>query len=392
MIAKMRDVLPRAEFGPLARGVLAVLLVSVAAGCGGSDGTPGTMTTSSTTISSTPVAVWTLPAIRHVFTIILENENYNQTFGANSPATYLSQQLTPQGTLLQNYYAIGHESLGNYVALVSGQAPNLATQSDCAVFLDFSPAMPQIDSNGQAIGQGCVYPAEIQTIAGQLAAANFAWRGYMEDMPAACTHPALNTADTTQTASAKSQYANHHNPFIYFHAILDSPVCAQNVVPLQRLTTDLEQVSSTPNFVFITPNLCHDGHDTPCADGEPGGLVSADSFLRLWVPQILASSAYQQDGMLVVLVDEAASDSSACCNEQSGPNVSQPGGNGPGGGRIGALVLSKFAVAGAVVSTAYNHYSFLRTVEDLFGLGYLGFAGQSGLASFGADVFPAGMN
>ena len=60
---------------------------------------------------------------------------------------------------------------------------------------------------------------------------------------------------------------------------------------------------------------------------------------------------------------------------------------GPGGGRVGAVVLSRFVRAGTVITTPYNHYSLLRTIEDLFGLDHLGFAGQSGLDSFGLDVF-----
>jgi hypothetical protein len=94
--------------------------------------------------------------------------------------------------------------------------------------------------------------------------------------------------------------------------------------------------------------------------------------------------------MLIVTFDEAESGSStACCNEPTGPNTPSPGINGPGGGRIGAVVLSPFVQGGSVNKTDYNHYSFLRSVEDLFGLDHLGYAGQTGLASFGDDVFNA---
>ena len=54
---------------------------------------------------------------------------------------------------------------------------------------------------------------------------------------------------------------------------------------------------------------------------------------------------------------------------------------------VGAVVLSKFVRAGTVVTTPYNHYSLLRTIEDLFGLDRLGFAAQPGEGSFGLDVF-----
>src|ERR1700736_3135388 len=91
------------------------------------------------------------PPIRHVFTIVLENKGYAETFGPNSPAPYLSKQLTAQGELLTNYYAIGHNSLDNYIALVSGQAPNIITQSDCQIYQDFVPGSNvQVDLNGQA--------------------------------------------------------------------------------------------------------------------------------------------------------------------------------------------------------------------------------------------------
>src|SRR5260370_30400018 len=80
------------------------------------------------------------PPIRHVFTIVLENKSYAETFGPNSAAPYLSQQLTAQGELLTNYYGIGHNSLPNYIALVSGQAPNVITQIDHQIYHEFIPS------------------------------------------------------------------------------------------------------------------------------------------------------------------------------------------------------------------------------------------------------------
>jgi hypothetical protein len=63
--------------------------------------------------------------------------------------------------------------------------------------------------------------------------------------------------------------------------------------------------------------------------------------------------------------------------------------NGPGGGRTGAVLLSRFIKPGTVSKVPYNHYSLLRSVEDVFGLPHLGYAGRAGLASFGRDVFTA---
>jgi hypothetical protein len=90
----------------------------------------------------------------------------------------------------------------------------------------------------------------------------------------------------------------------------------------------------------------------------------------------------------MIIFDEAgASDASACCNEQSGPNVALPGRTGPGGGRTGAVFLSPFVRGGTISDVPYNHYSMLKSVEDIFRLRYLGYAAQPGLASFGADIF-----
>lgn len=333
-----------------------------------------------------------------MFVVILENENFGNSFGANSPAPYLAQTLPAFGALLPNYYGTGHESNDNYISMISGQGPNILNQSDCQVFADFQGTPPLGQADGQAIGQGCVFPTTVPSLPDQLVAKHLRWRAYMEDMgntptreATTCGHPGLNTQDQTQTATAADQYATRHDPFVYFHSVIDSPVyCSLHVVNLSALDADLANPLSTPNFVFITPNLCHDGHDSPCVNGEPGGLVSANSFLETLVPKILSSAAFQQDGLLIVTFDESSgpqSDASACCGEGPGANTPLPGIVGLGGGVVGAVLVSPFIKPGTVSTTSYNHYSMLRSVEDLFGLSYLGYAGASGQASFGADVY-----
>jgi phosphatidylinositol-3-phosphatase len=328
--------------------------------------------------------------------ITLENENAATTFGAGSAAPYLAQTLTAQGAYVPGYYGIGHKSLDNYIAMISGQSPTTVTQADCPVFLDVAPGTGT--ANGQVLGQGCVYPGAVPTVAGQLQAKGLSWKGYMEDMGnnpvrdhgTACAHPAIGMPDTTQQATATDQYAMRHNPFVYFHSIIDNATnCQAHDVPLTGLANDLKSVEATPNLSFITPNLCHDGHDATCADGSPGGLAAADAFLRHWVPVITASPAYRRSGLLVIAFDKAASDSTACCGEPSGPNTPAPGGSsgGPGGGRTGAVLLSPFIAPGTVSSQNYNHYSLLRSIEDMFGLGHLGYAASAGLLPFGPDIF-----
>jgi hypothetical protein len=321
-----------------------------------------------------------------VFVINLENEDYDSTWGAASPARYLNGTLVPQGKLLTQYHAIGHASLDNYIAEISGQSPNPATQGDCLVYTQF--ISKGIGPYGQALGSGCVYPRTIGTIADQLSVAGKSWRAYMEDMGAPCRHPGLGHDDDTLVPRPGDMYATRHNPFVYFHSLTDSPACDANVVDLMNLDVDLETIETTPAFAFITPNVCHDGHDKPCIDGEPGGLVSADQFLSQLVPKILGSPAFKADGLLIITVDEAEiTNAAACCNTPPSPNTDNPGLSGPGGGRVGALLVSSRVRAGTIDSRPYNHYSLLCSIEDIFGLQHLGFAGAPGVGCFGRDVY-----
>ena len=373
----------------------------------------------------TTAAAEALPKPKHVFIILFENEGYDITFGTKSPALYLNA-LARNGALLKNYYGIGHNSLDNYIALISGQAPNPVTQADChnddKKFADFLPKDRQgrgeIGEHGQARGKGCVYPKNVPTIVNQLEAEGLTWKGYMEDMGndpsrdggTACAHPEIGEKDKAQSAAKGDQYATRHNPFMYFHKIIDDAAnCSAHVVNLSALATDLQNVVTTPNYAFITPNLCHDGHDEPCVDGQPGGLLSADRFLQKYVPKILTSPAFKRDGLLIVTFDEAdiyllknklvSGDVSSCCDEQIGLNINPeehtvfdnidkgPGVAGPGGGRVGAVLVSRYIREGTMSEVPYNHYSLLRSIEDFFDLEHLGYAGQEGLKSLGDDVF-----
>lgn len=98
--------------------------------------------------------------------------------------------------------------------------------------------------------------------------------------------------------------------------------------------------------------------------------------------------AFQQDGVLIITFDESdSSDASAIATEVPGPNASQPGINGPGGGRDGSVILSRFVAPGTTNATQYSHYALLKSIENYFGLSYLGYAHSGNLAAFGKDVF-----
>jgi hypothetical protein len=405
---------------------------------------------------------YVLPPIKHVFTIILENQTFDSTFGSTLPVPYLAKDVAGKGALLTQYYGTSHFSLGNYLSLISGQAVTRANQDDCAN----STAYPELSTNyadiavkgiakfDQVMGDGCIYPKATKTIADQLTERGLTWHGYMEDMGndttrelVHCGEPigGIGEPDNTQTAQVapnfksggllpvEDQYAARHNPFVYFHSVLDSGACAKYVEPLgtpqkSALVTALKSIDTTPNYTFITPNLCNDGHDTPChAPGSPVGVHMYDpenAFLAKWVPIITRSPAFQKDGLLIITFDEASLagtsasgvevgyDGSGCCGEPSGPNTATPGlpplsapqyrtgayvneiittgrAGISGGGRTGAVLVSPFINPGQVSAKQYNHYSTLRTIEDIFGLGHLGYADYPGTPTFGPDIFGA---
>jgi hypothetical protein len=212
------------------------------------------------------------------------------------------------------------------------------------------------------------------------------WKAYLDDMGSStCVHPNSGARDDAVLAGAGPEYDTRHNPFIYFHSLLDLGDCSADDEALTQLPSDFGSESRTPTYAFISPGLCEDSDQTACPDGQPGGLAGEDAFLKQWVPKILASKAYKQDGALMIVF-----------------TVSKPGGGtgtgptGPAGAvgaagsgsptRAGALVISPYASAGTKVSGSYDPYSVLRSIEDLFGYSALAHAAKA--KSFVAAALP----
>jgi hypothetical protein len=284
------------------RAIVTVLIaVLTLAACGGSKAQRSSMTGDS---SASPATAQ--PSGRHrthgsrVVFIILENHGFGQVIG-NSAAPYLNG-LAHHGALATRYQAITHPSLPNYLALLGGSTFGIT--SDCT---DCKASGPNL--------------------ALQLSRAGISWRAYMEDMPSACSN-----------VSEAGGYAKKHDPFMYFPSIAEDPSRCANVVPASNLGTDLR--NGLPMFSWITPNLCHDGHDC--------GIDVTDRYLSQLVPGLLRQLGPR--GFLVVTFDEDET------------------GGGPGGGQVATVLVGPAVRRGARVSTPYNHYSLLRTIEDAFGL------------------------
>ena len=303
--------------------------------------------------------------IKHVWLIILENKSYDATFTGLNRNTYLWRTLPKQGALLKNYYGTGHGSLDNYTTLVSGQATEPDLQSDCPNYTTFAghvdrskslarnPNYGQMTSargaNGAVGSNGCVYPASVPTLFKQLDAAGVSWKGYAQDLgnpnpsPADPPHSAgvkycgapykspAPAGTTTQpnppVANATDQYLPKHFPFVWFSSILRSGDCnARHIANVfsssNGLYHDLQKESRTPAFNWITPNMCSDAHDAVCYGNNlsggfssptrirpprnyTGGLYAADLFLAHVIPEIEASPAFKDGGLIDVTFDEA---------------------------------------------------------------------------------------
>ncbi len=300
--------------------------------------------------------------IKHVWLIILENKSYDATFTGLNKNTYLWQTLPSQGVLLKNYFGTGHFSLDNYVSMVAGQAPQADTQADCPFYDKFSgtvnnvgnvktnPNFGQVVSpvgaNAAAGTNGCVYPTSVPTLFNQLDGAGVSWKGYAQDLgnpdESGPTHDAgiedcgapyaeAGARGSTATpnpgsANGTDQYVPKHFPFPWFESIKAAGDCnAQHIAslfdPTNGLYHDLQSSATTPAFSWISPNNCSDAHDAVChgnnlsggfADPNTpnppvnytGGLYASDLFLEHVIPEIEASPAFKEGGLIDVTFDE----------------------------------------------------------------------------------------
>jgi len=299
--------------------------------------------------------------VKHVFLVSLASPGYEAAFGATSQMPYLSGELRPQGVLLTNYSLLDPAPLPNAFAAVSGQPPTEASKAGC----------PEVEE--------CLYDVETLTLADQLVGGRYSWHGYFEGMtdsegkPDNCVQPdpAAPGAETT------SGYSSSLNPFVYFHTLLDLGDCNENDVPLDELAGDLEEADTTANFSYLSPNLCNAGFRGRCPEGTADGAAAADAFLAKVVPEILASPAYEADGL--VIVSFGAADPAPPADPAAAPADPK---------KVGALLVSPLLAPGGTDGTQYTPYSLLRSLGEMFALEPLGKAGGAKVHSF-ASAFTA---
>ena len=289
------------------RGAGLVALVLVLASCAAPVSvapavtTPGAVTTPvlaldrpATAAPRTASAPSAAPALPHVFVVVMENTGLARAMRSKTIASLASRSLSASA-----YHAVARPSLPNYLAMTSGSTWDITDDS-----------YHSLPNTG---------------IGAQLTAARIPWRAYMEGLTGAgCMY-------------SPYPYALKHDPFAYYGG-----ACPANVVPFEALDADL--AGATPQFVWVTPGLCHDGHDCP--------VDEAAAWLDALVGKITASRAWTERGILLIAWDE---------------------GDGGDANLVPFLAVTAGGRSGEITG-AHDHYSLLATIEDLFGLPRLGLA------------------
>jgi hypothetical protein len=269
--------------------------VGLCVGCGAAR--PGRISLNSISTTRSPGS--------RVIVLLLENEERSAVIGS-AAAPYFNALARRYGTMEQSF-AIGHPSLPNYIALTSGSTHGIDSDcTDCSV--------------------------SARNIVDQLEAARTSWKAYLEDVPSPCF-----------LGAAHGGYAKKHNPFAYYADVAGSPTRCAHLVGFGQLVHDLRK-GSLPAYVWITPNLCDDGHDC--------GVAASDRFLARTVPALLRELG--PHGLLVLTYDEGSSDR-GCCGAAAG-------------GRIATVVAGPDVRRGARVGTPIDHYGVLGGIERALGL------------------------
>lgn len=318
----------------------------------------------------------------HMFVIMLENHSQSSVIDdVNAP--YITSLAHTYG-MASNYYGVTHPSLPNYVAAISGSNWFVNDDQPTNTF-NHTNLVDQLESHGKS------------------------WAAYMDTLPSAGFTGA-------QYPATDALYVNKHNPFVLFTDVLSSPARLAKIKPYTSLQADLNS-SHAPDFVWISPNQCNDMHggvfnavpghpETPCVFGKAKDDVNdaslkakADAFVQGAVTTIMSSKAWTGNSVIFVLTDEndftnnASTDgwesAAGCCdspilppgyaflNSHGIPDGNTWAGGMYGGGLIPAIVIARHGVRHYVSTNPYNHYSLLRTIEEAWGLGYLGNASDT---------------
>ncbi len=275
--------------------------------------------------------------LQYIVTILMENHPLNTTLNPNGVinnpnATYITS-LAKNSSLAENYIDTSNGgSLPQYIGLTSGNSS--------FVSMNCAPTTCQVNK---------------LNIADTIERSGRTWKAYMEDLPPAapCNY---------NGSGASSFYSSQHNPFAYYADIQNNATrCAAHIVPANSgqnglpddlFINDLNNLNAASNYMWLTPNNCDDMHGNATCPSST--ITTADNYTRQLVPQILNSAVFKTGkAALFIVWDEPT----FTCSTSPCP--------------IPAIWVGPPIKRHYVSNKRYNHYSYLATIESLWGLPHL---------------------
>ena len=301
----------------------------------------------------------------HVVVIVEENKNYEQILDPTI-APNMARFARDYGAATR-FYGEVHPSEGNYVALLGGDT--FGIHDDDAFYCRPNQTDPECP-NASTVGY-VDHTVHAPHLGDQLVARGLNWKGYYEDMPTPGSF-AVWAGGPVPVGAHTGLYASKHSGFINFASAQVDPRRAEHLVGFDQLDADLAS-DRLPSFALIVPNQCDEMHGLKVANPPEGcdgadatGLIRrGDKILGDLVAKIQASPAWRNKDNLAIVItfDEGGNQSrDGCCA------VTPDAPSNFGGGHIPTLVITNHGPRGVADDTPYNHYSLLRTIEDVFGV------------------------
>jgi hypothetical protein len=245
-----------------------------------------------------------VPAISHVYEIMMENEWYPEIVGNTAQAPYINS-LIAQGSVLSNMFAVTHPSDPNYVAIAAGSTYGLDANAWSTTTIAQSHLADLIENSGRS------------------------WKVYMESANGPCDQ------------TLHGYYYPDDSPYLYFADVRNNATrCQSHIVPIANMTSDFSSSTTTPDYAWIAPD--------DCDDMEQCGITAGDAWLSNTIPIILNSPSWKAGNSIIIVTwdeDDRAHNQNVPC-----------------------FIIGPGVKAGYVSNAPYTHYSVLKTIEAAFGL------------------------
>ncbi|KAF2676283.1 phosphoesterase-domain-containing protein [Lentithecium fluviatile CBS 122367] len=243
----------------------------------------------------------------------LENTDYDLAAGDPNLAW-----LAKKGITLSNHFAVTHPSMPNYAAAISGDYYGINHDDMIAIPSNFSTIVDLLEEKG------------------------ISWGEYQEDMP----YTGFEGFEYRNQKTGANAYVRKHNPAVLYDSVADSSDRLARIKNMTLFKTDLD-ADALPQWMFITPNMTSDGHDST--------VTVAGTWTRNFLEPLLNNSKFMKSTLVLVTFDE---------------NHTYTKQNRIVGILLGDAVPAE--LVGTTDNTFYNHYSEISTVQANWGLHTLG--------------------